>query len=426
MSTQSFAELGVSQRRRRRAVAPRHHGPFPVQRLVIGDVLAGRDVLVSRRPARARRSPSASRSSSASTPSRAAPGGARSLAPTRELATPDRRRAEPLAHARGAAGRRRLRRRRLTRRQREARRAHILVATPGPPRGPARARRLHARQRPRARARRGRPHARHGLPPGGRPHRRACARATRQTLFFSATLDGDAGARWRRATRATPVGHEHAPARHGAPRRVEHRFVAVARRRPRRGARRAAARRARARARLRAHQARRRPPRQAPRRATASRPLAMHGNKSQRQRERALARFESGEIDTLVATDVAARGIDVDGISHVINFDPPADHDAYVHRVGRTGRAGRTASASRSSETGEDQEMRRLAARPWGSATARGAPRGRLATASMRGAASEGSRAGAPRRVRDGASDAPPVLGSRPAGPAAGDPERRT
>ena len=66
----------------------------------------------------------------------------------------------------------------------------------------------------------------------------------------------------------------------------------------------------------------------------------MHGNKSQRQRERALARFESGAVDTLVATDVAARGIDVSGISHVINFDPPADGDTYVHRIGRTGRAG--------------------------------------------------------------------------------------
>src|SRR6201986_835267 len=68
----------------------------------------------------------------------------------------------------------------------------------------------------------------------------------------------------------------------------------------------------------------------------------MHGNKSQRQREVALARFESGAVDTLVATDVAARGIDVSGISHVINFDPPHDSETYVHRVGRTGRAGRT------------------------------------------------------------------------------------
>jgi ATP-dependent RNA helicase RhlE len=69
--------------------------------------------------------------------------------------------------------------------------------------------------------------------------------------------------------------------------------------------------------------------------------LAMHGNKSQSQREKALARFGSGRVNTLVATDVAARGLDVDDITHVINFDAPADHDGYVHRVGRTGRAGR-------------------------------------------------------------------------------------
>jgi ATP-dependent RNA helicase RhlE len=68
----------------------------------------------------------------------------------------------------------------------------------------------------------------------------------------------------------------------------------------------------------------------------------MHGNLSQSQRERALARFESGRVTTLVATDVAARGLDVDDITHVINFDPPHGDDDYVHRVGRTGRAGRS------------------------------------------------------------------------------------
>jgi superfamily II DNA/RNA helicase len=70
--------------------------------------------------------------------------------------------------------------------------------------------------------------------------------------------------------------------------------------------------------------------------------VALPGNRSQSQRERALASFEAAEVSTLVATDIAARGIDVDRISHVINFDPPEDRDAYVHRVGRTGRAGRS------------------------------------------------------------------------------------
>jgi superfamily II DNA/RNA helicase len=67
---------------------------------------------------------------------------------------------------------------------------------------------------------------------------------------------------------------------------------------------------------------------------------AMHGNKSQNQRDRVLTRFRKGEVRTLVATDIAARGIDVDGISHVVNFDLPNVPETYVHRIGRTARAG--------------------------------------------------------------------------------------
>jgi ATP-dependent RNA helicase RhlE len=67
---------------------------------------------------------------------------------------------------------------------------------------------------------------------------------------------------------------------------------------------------------------------------------AIHGNKSQNQRERVLAAFRKGEVTTLVATDIAARGIDVDGVSHVVNFDLPNVPETYVHRIGRTARAG--------------------------------------------------------------------------------------
>jgi superfamily II DNA/RNA helicase len=67
---------------------------------------------------------------------------------------------------------------------------------------------------------------------------------------------------------------------------------------------------------------------------------AIHGNKSQGQRERVLAAFRKGEVRTLVATDIAARGIDVDGISHVVNYDVPNVPETYVHRIGRTARAG--------------------------------------------------------------------------------------
>jgi superfamily II DNA/RNA helicase len=70
--------------------------------------------------------------------------------------------------------------------------------------------------------------------------------------------------------------------------------------------------------------------------------LAIHGNKNQNQRQNALNSFERGHVDVLIATDVAARGLDLDDITHVVNFDPPHDHTDYVHRVGRTARAGRS------------------------------------------------------------------------------------
>ena len=144
----------------------------------------------------------------------------------------------------------------------------------------------------------------------------------RQTLLFSATLEGEVG-RIAAAYTKDPVRHEHTP---GADKvgHIEHRFRRVAHEakvselvhelgdpkrgltlvfvRTKRGADRLVKR-------LGAHNVQ---------------AVAMHGDKSQSQRERALARFESGKIDTLVATDVAARGIDVTGITHVINYDAPA------------------------------------------------------------------------------------------------------
>jgi len=72
---------------------------------------------------------------------------------------------------------------------------------------------------------------------------------------------------------------------------------------------------------------------------------AIHGEVPQRQRERLIANLKTGDLDILVATDVAARGLDVERVSHVVNFDIPYDTEAYVHRIGRTGRAGRTGDA---------------------------------------------------------------------------------
>ena len=72
---------------------------------------------------------------------------------------------------------------------------------------------------------------------------------------------------------------------------------------------------------------------------------AIHGNKSQSQRMRALKSFKDHKVKVLVATDVAARGLDISGITHVINYDIPATYEDYVHRIGRTGRAGKKGHA---------------------------------------------------------------------------------
>jgi superfamily II DNA/RNA helicase len=182
----------------------------------------------------------------------------------------------------------------------------------------------------------------------------------RQTLFFSATLDGEVG---RIATDYTvdAVRHEHRPpAEHKA--EIEHRFRIVDRDsrlkalveelrvpdrelalvfvRTKRGADRLVKRLGN----------------------EGVRAVAMHGNKSQNQRERALAEFGSGKIDTLVATDVAARGIDVTGISHVINFDAPDDRESYVHRIGRTGRAGKTGIGITFVEAEQARDVGKIAA----------------------------------------------------------------
>ena len=160
----------------------------------------------------------------------------------------------------------------------------------------------------------------------------------RQTLLFSATLEGEVD-RIAKAYTRNPVRHEHTPAVE-AKGNVEHRFMRVAHEdkgdtlvdllrgaertlvfvRTKRGADRLAKRLAK----------------------SNLSSAAMHGDKSQGQRERALASFESGKVRTLIATDVAARGIDVEGISHVINYDLPGAAEDYVHRIGRTARAGRS------------------------------------------------------------------------------------
>ena len=165
-------------------------------------------------------------------------------------------------------------------------------------------------------------------------------REDRQTMFFSATLDGEVGELARRYTHypARFEGELPADRRSGE---VDHRFVPVTAdtkvstlvellREDERGLALVFVRTKAGADRL-VEKLRR----------NNVDAIAIHGDKGQAQREQALSRFDSGKVRTLVATDVAARGLDVDDITHVINFDPPEEASSYTHRVGRTGRAGK-------------------------------------------------------------------------------------
>ncbi len=355
----SFAELGTSTPVVDALSAQSIDRPFPIQEMVIRDALAGHDLLVQ--------SPTGSGKTLAFgvplvdliDPAPAGPQ-ALVLAPTRELAGQIVDEIGPLADARGlriaavygGVG--------FGAQIRAAGRADILVATPGRledliGRGAVSLKHLAVLVLD---------EADRMLDMGFRPAvDRIVGRAPtkRQTLFFSATLKGATGSIANSYTRHAR-SHTHAePAR--AAGKVEHHFIAVASPeaklerlierldggdagrslvfvRTKRGADRLVKR-------LRKHNLE---------------AVAMHGNKSQRQREQALSRFERGKVMTLVATDVAARGIDVPDVTQVINYDAPPDRDAYVHRVGRTGRAGRTGTGVSFVLADQAEDMRRISA----------------------------------------------------------------
>jgi superfamily II DNA/RNA helicase len=161
------------------------------------------------------------------------------------------------------------------------------------------------------------------------------ARADRQTLLFSATLDGDVDVLVRRYQR-NPKRHSVANADDGA--KVEHLFWRAPRERRVELTAGLIERHDRALVFCRTRHGADRLARQLG--AAGIDTAAIHGSRTQRQRERALDAFKSGRIQALVATDVAARGIHVDGVPCVVHFDPAGDHKDYAHRSGRTGRAG--------------------------------------------------------------------------------------
>jgi ATP-dependent RNA helicase RhlE len=335
---QSFHELGVAPRVAEALAARDIQAPFRIQTLVLPDGLAGRDVLA--------KSPTGSgktlafaipivQALEASDPLPSA----LILVPTRELAAQVAAELETIAPARDLSVAAVYGGITISAQAKKAREAHILVATPG---------RLQDLLERRAVSLDGvrilvLDEADRMLDMGFQPQVDRIVRRLprkRQTMFFSATLDGAVGELAREYT-TLPVRHEGTLPTEQEQGIVDHKFVPVTADnkvetlaqllaeerglalvfvRTKRGAERLVQKLTRANVQA----------------------VAMHGDMTQGARERALARFESGKVSTLVATDVAARGLDLDDITHVINFDPPEDNKGYVHRVGRTARAGRS------------------------------------------------------------------------------------
>ena len=314
--------------------------PFSIQELVLPDALQGLDVLV--------RSPTGSGKTLAfALPivERTAPGDPRPsalvLVPTRELAAQVTAEFQPLAKAKGlrvAAAYGGVPIRSQAQRIKDA---HILVATPGRLEDLS-SRRLVDLSQVRSFVL---DEADRMLDMGFQPQVDKLVRRlprNRQTMFFSATHDGHVG-ELARAYTNSPSHIEGELSTTQQPGEIEHHFVSVTPDtkvetlvehirssgstlvfvRTKRGADRLVQK-------LKRHDVR---------------AAAMHGDMSQNARERALSQFETGKVETLIATDVAARGLDLSDVTHVINFDPPEEDKGYVHRTGRTGRAGRSGTA---------------------------------------------------------------------------------
>ena len=345
MTNTTFAGLGVSDRVCAELASKGITSPFPVQSLVLPVALTGRDVLVS--------SPTGSGKTLAfglpilerlerggPTPS------ALVLAPTRELAVQIDEELSPLATANGLSmavcyggvG--------LDAQAKKAERADILIATPGRLLDLARQRRVSLKGIRTLVL----DEADRMLDMGFLPQVQAIVRQIpkdRHTMFFSATLEGAVGGAAAEFTREPErLRMRDSRLAEGAKlsERLTQDFVACTSStrtetlveligaeeeltlvfcRTRRGAGRLAERLDK----------------------QGIPAAAMHGDLTQAAREKALKRFATGRVRVLVATDVAARGIDLDDIGLVVNFDPPEDQDAYTHRVGRTARAGRTGRA---------------------------------------------------------------------------------
>ncbi len=359
MIDSTFAELGVSSSVIEALDKTGITVPFEIQTLVLPDVMAGHDVLAKSKTGSGKTLgfaiPIVERlSENSPTPAAVV------LVPTRELAVQVAEDFDAIAHVRGlrvglAYGGTSVREQGKT-----AAKAHILIATPGRLEDLAE-RRLVRLDGVRILVL---DEADRMLDMGFQPQVDRIVRRLpkkRQTMFFSATLDGAVG---RVASAYTHDARRHEV--ESVTQTVEdadHRFIPVETHgkvdalvdllnedgmglalvfvRTKRGADRLV------------HKLK----------ARDIRALAMHGDLSQPARERALERFESGKVNVLVATDVAARGLDLDEITHVVNFDPPEDDKGYVHRVGRTARAGRSGTGVTFVTPDQRGDVSRVAAR---------------------------------------------------------------
>ena len=333
----SFAELGVSERVIETLGKRGIEAPFPIQALVMKDALAGRDVLAKSRTGSGKTLGFALPIVETVKPGQNGPS-ALVLVPTRELAEQVKDEFTDIAKAKslrvravyGGVG--------IPEQAKLASRAHIVIATPGRLQDLIQRRLLSLKDVKILVL----DEADRMLDMGFQPQvDRIVDRITedRQTMFFSATLDGEVGRLAKAYTRDAQL-HE-VVSKTQTVDEAEHRFVPVTSGdkggalvdllqhedfssslvfvRTKRGADRLAQRLTK----------------------SGIKAVAMHGDLTQAARQRALKGFDEGRYSTLVATDVAARGLDVDGIDLVVNYDPPEDHKAYLHRVGRTARAGR-------------------------------------------------------------------------------------
>jgi superfamily II DNA/RNA helicase len=358
MSEPTFRELGVSAPVVEALALRQIEAPFHIQRLVMEDALAGSDVLA--------KSPTGSGKTLAfAIPivERIAPDAktpaALVLVPTRELAAQVGEELDDISAACGLKVATAYGGTRLTGQGKRASDSHVLVATPGRLEDLASRRMVDLRNVSILIL----DEADRMLDMGFQPQVDRIVRRlpdSRQTMFFSATLDGEVG-RLARAYTTNPVRHESGDGAETVE-DVDHRFVPVTQDtkldtligllgeadghalvfvRTKRGADRLLARL----------------------KARDVKAAAMHGDMPQQARERAWEQFESGKVTTLIATDVAARGLDLQSITVVINYDPPEDNKGYVHRVGRTGRAGRGGTGVTLVTKDQQAEVSRIARR---------------------------------------------------------------